>query len=207
MSHHTISGTQLSLISPKLELDRRRIMQKFLIFTIALIGAVAAAPQVFTTSAALQLNSTCYAPVPKTCDFYFDCLDKAHPCGADGYAQSYGGKFCRRFKENAPLFSEIGQKWLWNVMSCLQGHLIPTLGNANATCDAIRKDAFKSHAGCYLNTGISICDIPILDWLHLVKTVGFPTLIEIDTLSMEVQVGGKCAIGYLKDVLNFFGHI
>ncbi|KAJ3205347.1 hypothetical protein HDU67_008893 [Dinochytrium kinnereticum] len=173
----------------------------------ALACSALALPQTVALGSPLfqpQTTSCAIAPVRETCDFYFDCLDVAKPCGPKGYVQSYGGLFCKKFKANVGKFSVKGQQWIWDVMQCLQNFLVTYASDPTATCSKIRDDAFKSHANCYLNGGISVCDLTIFDWIALVKTIGLPTLVEIRTIMSQVEVGSKCALGYIEDVLNFF---
>ncbi|KAI8847615.1 hypothetical protein BC829DRAFT_375460 [Chytridium lagenaria] len=177
------------------------MFRKIALITLALCGVAMALPQ--TSPAALNplIPATCKTIQRENCDFYYNCIEVAKPCGEKGYARNFGGNFCRKFQQNVQKFSTKGQVWIWDVMQCLQTFLVPYLDN-NATCSKIKDDAFKSHAGCYLNGSVSVCDLNIFDWLTLVKTIGFPTLIEIRTIMSQVEVGSKCALGYIEDILR-----
>lgn len=50
------------------------------------------------------------------CSFYSMCVEKRVPCGPNGYALGYGGKYCIKFTENADEFSKDVRKelpWLY----------------------------------------------------------------------------------------------
>ena len=38
------------------------------------------------------------------CDFYVQCVETQVPCGPEGYVQSFGDKYCRRFNNNSNQF-------------------------------------------------------------------------------------------------------
>lgn len=40
------------------------------------------------------------------CSFYPLCVEKRVPCGPNGYALGYAGKYCVKFSENIEEFSE-----------------------------------------------------------------------------------------------------
>ncbi|KAJ3312153.1 hypothetical protein HDU76_002955 [Blyttiomyces sp. JEL0837] len=163
---------------------------KLFISIIASAVAATALPQSAVDISTLP--ATCFNPVPHTCDFYFNCLDVAYPCGPDGYAQGYGGKFCRAFQKNANTLSDKAQQWMWSVMTCLQTSLVPKLGQ-EMTCQAIHDFAFSTHTACYTQTGNSICDLSPFDWYKILNTIGFATLIQTDTLTFEAKIAGICA--------------
>ncbi|KAI9362515.1 hypothetical protein DFJ73DRAFT_812734 [Zopfochytrium polystomum] len=149
---------------------------------------------------AIAALPACQNPVNRTCDFYYDCLEKAQPCGSDGYAVSFGGHYCNAFKDGVSTFDTKGQYWIWEVMHCLQVSLIPMLTNKTATCDSIRTFGFNSHPACYLTYGkYSICDLdPLVDGVALIKILGIKTILEVDVLRNELAVG----VGCLKELLT-----
>ena len=53
------------------------------------------------------------------------------------------------------------------VRVCLLKALLPYRQNAGMACDKIAQIAFRSHVGCYLNSGVGFCQvITSLDNLH-----------------------------------------
>ncbi|ETV98092.1 hypothetical protein H310_08837, partial [Aphanomyces invadans] len=137
----------------------------------------------------------CQRPVPKSCAFYSQCIEVAHPCGPRGYAIDFGEKYCVKFNEKKDWFSEDGRRWLDGTMTCLQQKLVPMLRSPNVTCEAIRTFAFNSHPACYTNdndNNFSVCDLPIGDWMSLVRVIGLQTLIQLDTMMNGVTTGIAC---------------
>ncbi|KAJ3312154.1 hypothetical protein HDU76_002956 [Blyttiomyces sp. JEL0837] len=157
---------------------------KFITLPILLGASIASAlPQSTPSNHTVDVSglpSTCFNPVPKTCNFYFDCVEKLYPCGPDGYAQGYGGHYCNAFAAKSPQLSAKANQWMWGVMSCLQHALVPKLGEP-LTCQAIHDYAFPTHVHCYLDSGVSICDLSPIDWIEIVSVIGIPTLLQLDS--------------------------
>ncbi len=107
-------------------------------------------------------------PRDNQCIFYSDCLEKAIPCGNDGYALGFGLLFCSKFMEQIQKFSPQGREWVQGVALCLQKALLPKVC-AGASCDEIKSFAIASHAKCYTSpgSGPSICKIPKSDWVFV----------------------------------------
>ncbi|KAH9120612.1 hypothetical protein LEN26_008647 [Aphanomyces euteiches] len=127
----------------------------------------------------------CQNPAPKTCGFYFECLDVAHPCGSTGYAQSFGGKYCELFDK---------MDWF-----SLKRKLVTLLNNPSLSCANIHSFAFDSHPSCYTTdnaNGISVCDLPVTDWFSLLRVIGLKTLIQLDTIENGNETGLKCLREY-----------
>ncbi|CAK4077023.1 unnamed protein product [Aphanomyces euteiches] len=141
----------------------------------------------------------CQNPAPKTCGFYFECLDVAHPCRSTGYAQSFGGKYCELFDNKMDWFSLKGQAWMFGTMTCLQRKLVTLLNNPSLSCANIHSFAFDSHPSCYTTdnaNGISVCDLPVTDWFSLLRVIGLKTLIQLDTIENGNETGLKCLREY-----------
>ena len=47
--------------------------------------------------AGAPLPARCANPVLRDCSFYASCLERSHPCGADGHALGYGDRYCLYF--------------------------------------------------------------------------------------------------------------
>ncbi|CAG8435069.1 6592_t:CDS:2 [Scutellospora calospora] len=113
-------------------------------------------------------------PVPGSCNFYTDCLEKKFHCGNNGYPLSDGLKYCEKFTENMHLFSSSGKDWVTKTKLCLQESLVQIYENDSSTCSEIKQNALDSHADCYVTSGI--CIIPPSDWVSLLKTIDFKDL-------------------------------
>jgi hypothetical protein len=123
-----------------------------------------------------QLAPTCFSPPKHDCRFYAECLEATKPCGAQGYALGYGGRYCKRFLDNEAL-SEAGAVWRDEVMVCLQKRAGRFLDNTPATCTEITDGAFDDHPGCYTQPHASICALPASDWLSIVWTIDHEDLL------------------------------
>lgn len=101
-----------------------------------------------------KIPDWCYSPAGTSCNWYRECLEKAHPCsGSDtDYAIEYAEKFCSLYQEHYQKFSSNGQAWINAVRKCLQVELVPLLRQwRSLSCSYIRDTAFKSHTTCYVN--------------------------------------------------------
>ena len=149
--------------------------------------------------AAHQTSSECVNPPRDNCAFYADCLESRYHCGPDGYPIGYGQKFCEKYSDSREELSAQGQKWMLDVMQCLQRTLVleATGSVAGVTCDSIEKKAFASHARCYVDNGLY--GLPWTDWLAIVHIVGIDTL--VSTLWRWVQAK------YLAMYLFFLKHL
>jgi hypothetical protein len=133
----------------------------------------------------------CSDPPMGNCEFYEQCLERAHPCGANGYPMGYGRKYCQRYFDNIERFSPQGQQWIRYVGNCLQRQLVPYTDPSRAmSCSTLMSTAFSSHVGCYLNGPVSICDLPIRDkWTIMTSVIDARDLANVQT----AVVGSICA--------------
>lgn len=118
-----------------------------------------------------QAPVSCISPTGESCDWYSTCENVYGPTnctGRDNYAVNYGEKYCKKYNATYHLFSEEGKIWIGEVSKCLQEALVPTL-DAGLTCQQVKDIAFKSHPGCYVNSGL--CSLPFSDWLKILYTV------------------------------------
>lgn len=66
-----------------------------------------------------------------------------------------------------------------------------TGSGAGVTCDYIKKEAFGTHAGCYVGSGL--CTLPPSDWFAIVHIVQFKTLFASwDAFLATLKAGGGC---------------
>lgn len=112
--------------------------------------------------AALAGGPSCAISAAPGCGFYATCIERACPCGPDGYALGYGRKYCRRISGLEGL-SPAGRRWRNGVVSCLQHRLSEALPKTDCDCRAIARKAYASHYGCYARAPVSICDLPPRD--------------------------------------------
>ena len=104
------------------------------------------------------------------CEYYsFLEAEKGLDCGSTGYFQGYGQKYCSRFSAITENFMSLaGRQWMANVRVCLMSELETIVDNTD-NCGDIRRGAFDSHAGCYVDSGL--CSLPPSDWAHIVATI------------------------------------
>ena len=147
-----------------------------------------------------RLPEKCYSPDGHDCSWYRDCLEKKHPCTGQqaDYAIKFAEKFCFLYKDNYNLFSVKGQEWIDGVRKCLQVALVPIIRPYfKGNCQDIKKQAFDSHAACYVNPGFgasSICDLNCRDWLSVFWTIktSFWTSDGWRTLTGIKKISSKC---------------
>ena len=98
-----------------------------------------------------------------------EILNKGDGCGEDGYLLGYAAKYAERYMwETYPQLSPAGQGFLDRNLLCLQTVFRDTV-QADWACDAVAEFAFKSHADCYLSSGI--CEISLSDRLTILMAV------------------------------------
>jgi hypothetical protein len=118
-------------------------------------------------------------PVPQLGDIpghesvFYTCAEESadlgRGCGADGYLLGYGSKYAQRFyKQARPRMTVRGQKWIDDVLVCLQHDLRDAI-DATTSCDDIWTIAFDSHPSCYTRSGF--CTLSPLDVAQVIWTI------------------------------------
>lgn len=124
----------------------------------------------------------CY---PGTVCEYYQCMEKKYQCkGEDvGYFSDLAYPTCTSYVRNiqAEKFTDKGVDWIYRVMVCLQKGLFKECDvkgncslseNRGKVCDHIVDFTLKFHPGCYLESGVGVCKLPLKDQLAIWKTVG-----------------------------------
>ncbi|GBB97476.1 hypothetical protein RclHR1_00030033 [Rhizophagus clarus] len=136
-------------------------------------------------------TTDCNNPSPDSCNFYSDCLEKKFNCGPNGYPIGYGLKNCENFANEINLFSNDGKKWVLKTMLCLQNALVQIYNNNTATCSEIKDTAFRSHAKCYIESGV--CSLPT-EWWKLFEIIDIRDIVGSWEGILEViQTAEGCA--------------
>lgn len=116
------------------------------------------------------------------CGFYH-CMEKKYQCEEVGvnYFTELAFPTCNQYVKNISdnKFSNVAVEWIYSVMVCLQKGLVEECevrGNCEKesrkkTCDHITDFTLKYHPGCYLNSGVGVCHLPLKDKLAIWKTV------------------------------------
>lgn len=120
------------------------------------------------------------------CGFYH-CMEKNYRCSDVGvnYFTELAFPTCSQYVSNIQKnkFSDLGIKWIYSVMVCLQKGLVDEcLINGNCpvstdkteqkrTCDHITEFTLAYHPGCYINSGVGVCHLPLADKMAIWKTV------------------------------------
>lgn len=121
-----------------------------------------------------------------TCGFYH-CMENTYHCNDVGvnYFTDLAFPTCSAYETNIKkgYFSEQGIQWIYSVMVCLQKGLVDECfvnGNCKTilntetqkkTCDHITEFTLSYHPGCYINSGVGVCHLPLKDKLNIWKTV------------------------------------
>ena len=134
--------------------------------------------------ASLPRGEVCF---PYTMCGFYNCMEKKYKCSDVGvnYFTKLAFPTCSAYEANIVKeeFSDTGIEWIYTVMVCLQKGLIneceitghcPTGTNPELqkkTCDHITDFTLSYHPGCYINSGVGVCHLPLKDKLAIWKTV------------------------------------
>jgi len=138
-----------------------------------------------------------------SCDFYQTCLENVFACGEDGYPLSYGKKYCQQFlafkptsaaQSDSQTLSSLGIQWRDNTLLRLQNTLVDKLSGdiSKLSCDSIKDAAFESHTDCYLNDGISVCNLPVGDIYNVLKTPTIQDDFSKPSIEQGMKITFKC---------------
>lgn len=117
------------------------------------------------------------------CGFY-NCMEEKYQCASVGvdYFTKLARPTCNAYVENIQneKFSKVGVEWIYTVMVCLQKGLVDECevrgncdkGDRKKTCDHITEFTLAYHPGCYINSGVGVCKLPMKDKMNIWKTVG-----------------------------------
>lgn len=85
-----------------------------------------------------------------------------------------------------------------DTMHCLQRALVADAVDAtptSPTCEALKDDAFASHAGCYTSNGF--CSLGVHDWAAVLEIVDIKTLFSSwDAFKATVETAADCGAFY-----------
>lgn len=99
-------------------------------------------------------------PDVSSCSFYL-CQEQEHRCGPRGYPVGFGFKFCQLFLNTEKNYSNEAYGWLRRVRVCLMDSMNEIVSRGRKSCDQIKDEGFRSHLGCYIDTGF--CDLSLRD--------------------------------------------
>ena len=141
------------------------------------------------------------------CEFY-NCMEDKFRCDSVSYpyfkhlAYPTCSAYVKRIQQKK--FTKKGVDWIYRVMVCLQKGLVQECDVENNCQQAQRSDqchhiteyTLSFHPGCYLESGVGICSLPIKDQLAIWKTVR-PFLTDREKKEAYI-VMKKCLLGYRK---------
>lgn len=132
----------------------------------------------------LKKNEVCF---PYTMCGFYHCMENTYHCNDVGinYFTDLAFPTCSAYEANIKKgnFSDRGVEWIYSVMVCLQKGLVDECfinGNCQATsdtqmqkktCHHITEFTLAYHPGCYINSGVGVCHLPLKDKLNIWKTV------------------------------------
>jgi hypothetical protein len=129
---------------------------------------------------------------------FYRCADVAandgQGCGDDGYLLGYGAKYAERFyRVTRPRMSARGQRWIDDVLVCLQRTLQGGI-DTSTSCQDIRTIAFDSHPVCYVDAGF--CSLSVLDVLQVLWTIDAREWFGSGALRQAVRTAIGCGREY-----------
>ncbi len=141
-------------------------------------------------------------------DFY-QCAepsaDGSNGCGPDGYLIGYGTRYARRFYEvTRPRMSARGQRWIDDVLVCLQRDLRDSI-DSTTSCDDIWTTAFDSHPACYVGAGF--CTLSPFDIAQVVLTVDAKDWLSRDAARQVVDTAIGCGDAYARWMRFWFWYL
>ncbi len=116
------------------------------------------------------------------CGFYH-CMENKYKCLNEGvnYFTHLAFPTCSQYTQNIKknYFSQQGYEWIYSVMVCLQKGLVDecevksncTKESQKESCNYITEFTLNFHPGCYLNSGIGVCKLPLKDKINIFRTV------------------------------------
>jgi hypothetical protein len=143
-------------------------------------------------------------PLPRPGDIFgheavfYQCAEESADlgmgCGPDGYLIGYGSKYAQRFYRNArPHMTLRGQKWIDDVLVCLQHDLRDAI-DSSTSCDDIWTIAFDSHPSCYTRSGF--CTLSPLDVAQVVWTIDAKDWLSRDAARQVLTTALGCGREY-----------
>lgn len=132
----------------------------------------------------LPKKSMCF---PYTMCGFYHCMEEQYQCDSVGvnYFTKLAHPTCSQYVTNINNgnFTQKGVEWIYTVMVCLQKGLIdecvvngrcPESNEPRVqkkTCDHITEFTLAYHPGCYINSGVGVCKLPLKDKTAIWKTV------------------------------------
>lgn len=118
---------------------------------------------------------------------YYRCVEAQTSCGFRGYPKGFGQKYCLRFQRNVGKFSSQGREFIERTRHCLIDQLDKM--DSSIKCSKIKKQAFKDHVPCYVESGY--CELSKHDRKELYKTI-WPSLWRAKVLKSGLKIKRIC---------------
>ncbi len=166
-----------------------------------------------TESVSADAIGTCPIPdlnaIPGHEAVFYQCAEQfadfGHGCGESGYFLGYGSKYAQRFyKQARPRMSARGQKWIDDVLVCLQHDLREAI-DETTSCDEIWTTAFDSHPSCYVRSGF--CSLSPLDIAQVVWTIDSKDWLSRDAARQVLDTASTCSQQFASWFAVFFSYL
>lgn len=136
---------------------------------------------------------------------FWDCFEQRFPCGSNGYAQAYGGKYCKRLKASTDKFTPEGNEFIRKEAICQMDNLLQKYyDQPSINCRNYYDDAFVKMGACYAQSGY--CDVVVDNFDGFMKTFDrrdFLNLkLEKQVIGAARQCGGDVINGLVNDYVN-----
>lgn len=123
--------------------------------------------------------------LPWTACSFYDCMEEKYNCEDQGvnYFTELAVPTCSKYMENIKndVYSPEARDWVYEVMVCLQKGLIDEC-EVGEKCDLARPQpriscnyivdfTLEFHPGCYINSGVGVCNLSFRDKWRIWKTI------------------------------------
>lgn len=121
--------------------------------------------------------------LPWTACSFYRCMEDQYHCENQGvnYFTDLAEPTCNKYVENIGNnhYSQEGIEWVYTVMVCLQKGLIQEceidgncdLSQPRVSCNHIVDFTLDYHPGCYINSGVGVCNLSFQDKWKIWNTV------------------------------------
>lgn len=136
------------------------------------------------------------------CHFY-TCFDERHPCTNNNYALNYGWRYCVRFEQNYPMFTQQGKDWVNNTRKCAMDKMLEFYEATHINCEDVQAEMKDNHGRCEADHGL--CDSNLLtENKEAFRNIYGVTKKTVMRFVFSVK---HCGLSTVRDVVGWFDNL